>query len=671
MYKKRISTFRFSIFLLSTLTSCATQKVKIDLTDVTIPSEHLSVSERGTLIHQKIKYFSELKESTEGEAQEKLNTALSLGYLYWHNKKFPESRHYFSFILPHHEYPFRDYALFYLGQIALKEKNCSLATTYHETLEKEFQESSVVPRFKDILDKECKALLVEMPKAQKALKRFQTISLFDEAMIYFDTRDYPKSILSFQTYLTKAPKNDPKVEEALTTLAIIHKRLGDDLNYEKTLWKLARLNVENPKKFPYNPKWLYEVSKFYWNKEKILAAKKYFLKLAQYREHKYVGQSFFVLAKLAAEEKKFERAATYLDKALEYPLFATKKDEIHYLKAWYLYKAGQWDQAIEAFHEFISDYKESDYLSTVKYWLAKTYDKKGDHSSANKFYESLIEENPYSYYGIRSLGRLQRKPLTKDIGKIESFRISKNYLRLLHPQLFERGQKLINLGLSDDGSQELALSASFDDIFKTHWKFQYYFSSLFQQGGDFVSSFVILNQLQKEYLEDMPDQFLYLLYPRRFWNIIETYSKKFKIDPYLALSVMRQESAFDLNAISGADAYGLMQMTPTMAREMGRRLNIPLKDPKDLLDPKTNIRYCTYYLSDLLKRKKGNWVLALSIYNANDAAVQKWVSHLWGDDIEAFIEDIPYQETRNYVKLILRNYTNYRWLYSGEYVVIP
>lgn len=671
MYKKRISTLQFSIFLLTFLASCAIQKVKIDLTNPPLPIEHLSSQERETLIQQKITYFSEIKSTPESNLEEKLNTALTLGFLYWQNKKPAQSRHYLSFILPYSSYTFRDYAYFYLGQIALEEKNCSLAAVYHETLEKEFQESPVLPRFSDLIDKECKALFVEIPQAAKELTRFQTMSLFDEAMIYFDKREYPNAILKFKSFLMKSPKDAPKIEEALVTLSTIYKRSGDDINFEKTLWKLARMNPQDLKKFPYNPKWLYEVSKFYWNKEKILAAKKYVLKLAQWPDHKYLGQSFFILAKLAADEKKFEKAASYLNKASDYPLVTTRRDEIEYLKGWYFYKANKLSEAIRTFNDFISDYDESDYLNTVKYWLARLYEKKGDSALAKPLYEILIKDNPYSYYAVRSFNRLQKKPLVKNISQVETMQFSKNYLRLLKPHIFDRAQKLLQLGLGEDGSQELALSASFEDVFKANWKFQYYLSSLFQTGGDYVSSFVILGQLQKEYLDDLPDQFLYLLYPRRYWSIIETYSKKFHVDPYLVLSIMRQESAFDLNAISGADAYGLMQMTPTVAREMGRRMKIPLKDPKDLLDPKTNIQYCTYYLSDILKRKKGNWVLALAIYNSNDAAVQKWVSNLWGEDMEAFIEEIPYQETRNYVKLILRNYTQYKWLYTGEYVAYP
>ncbi|MBI3016972.1 MAG: hypothetical protein HYY62_03115 [Deltaproteobacteria bacterium] len=63
--------------------------------------------------------------------------------------------------------------------------------------------------------------------------------------------------------------------------------------------------------------------------------------------------------------------------------------------------------------------------------------------------------------------------------------------------------------------------------------------------------------------------------------------------------------------------------------------------------------------------------MALASYNSNVEVVKKWVNRLWSSDIEEFIEEIPYRETRNYVKLILRNYTNHIFLYEGRFKVFP
>jgi len=134
---------------------------------------------------------------------------------------------------------------------------------------------------------------------------------------------------------------------------------------------------------------------------------------------------------------------------------------------------------------------------------------------------------------------------------------------------------------------------------------------------------------------------------------------------------MRQESAFDPEAISPADAFGLLQITPFMAKAMGKKLGRPLTSKSELLDPDTNLFYSTYYISELLKKYKGNLILALATYNANDRAVRKWVRRYGVPDHEEFIEEIPYAETRNYVKLILRNYTNNIFVHEGRFQIYP
>ena len=660
--------YRIFIFLtFFLLTSCATQTVRIEIDTEKINLDTLPSSKLQTEIIQKTKHYLETQDS---QSFEKKNLALMLGYLFYQAKDFPKAISYFTLLVDAKDYPFRDYAFLYLGRMALDEKKCILASSYQKNLEEHYAQTSALQKLTDLITQECRPAPAPLPRSKKERRAKVKQNLFEEASLAFEDKNYKYAIAQFKKYLTKTFREDPQAEEALQKLSIMYKRLGRDEEHLKTLWGLARLKKEDPH-FPYDSKWLYEVVKRYWNKEEILIAKKYLLKLISWPNHRYVSSCYYILAKISAEEKNYPKVLEYLSKAQEYPLDSSLIEEISFLKGWYARKTKNLAQAIEEFESFKDRFPKSDFFMPANYWLARCYETMGEKKSAQDLYEEIVEKNPYSYYAIRSRNRLKQTVKPLKFSSLESFSYKKNALQRVNPNFFSRGESLIHLGLGLDGAYELKQAASLKILFNTSWKFQYYMASLFHLAGDHISAFIILNELQNSNLEDLPLEHLLILYPKRYWSLIEEASKRFGVDPYLVLSVMRQESAFDPQAISPADAYGLLQMTPAMANHIGKLLNTPLKSKEDLLLPEKNLLYCVYHLSELLKKFNGNLVLALASYNANAQVVKKWVSRLWSSDIEEFIEEIPYRETRNYVKLILRNYTNHLLIYEEKFQPFP
>ena len=636
-----------------------TEKINLD----TLPSSKLQ-----TEIAQKTKHYDAIPNP---QSLEKKNMALMLGYLHYQAKDFSKAITILTPLAGIQDYPLREYAIFYLGRIALDEKKCILASSYQKKLEEQFPETSVLQRLTDLIIEKCRPAPAPLPRSKKERRARVKQDIFEEALLSFEDKDYRQSIAQFKKYLTKTAREDPKAKEALQKLSIMYKRLGNDEEHLKALWGLAKLKKEDPKFFPYDPKWLYEVAKRYWNQEEILVAKKYLLKLIAWPNHRYVGQCLYILAKISAEEKNYSKVLEYLTKAQEYPLDPTLVEEISFLKGWYARKTQNCAKAIEEFEAFKDNFLKSDFFTPASYWLARCHEAIGEKKTAQEFYQEIIEKNPYSYYAIRSRVRLKDNVKPLKFSSNTSFTYKKNALQVVNPKYFLKGEHLTHLGLGMDGAYELKQAASFKTLFNMSWKFQYYMASLFHLGGDHISTFIILNELQNSNLEDLPLEHLLILYPKRYWSLIETYAKRFGVDPYLVLSIMRQESAFDSQAISPADAYGLLQITPAMAQHMGKNMNIPLKSKEDLLLPETNLLYCVFYISELLKKFDGDLVLALASYNSNVEVVKKWINRLWSSDIEEFIEEIPYRETRNYVKLILRNYTNHLLIYEGQFKPFP
>ena len=161
--------------------------------------------------------------------------------------------------------------------------------------------------------------------------------------------------------------------------------------------------------------------------------------------------------------------------------------------------------------------------------------------------------------------------------------------------------------------------------------------------------------------------------PEIFIEEISSESKRTKISKQLILSLIKQESSFQIDVKSTAGALGLMQLMPVTAKEIAGDLKIKISDNTDLLKPNINIRIGTYYLNRRLRFLNENVPMALAAYNAGIGNLRSWlrarhdldnleknmsfepVSELW-------LDELPWFETSNYVKAILRNYLVYKLL---------
>lgn len=160
------------------------------------------------------------------------------------------------------------------------------------------------------------------------------------------------------------------------------------------------------------------------------------------------------------------------------------------------------------------------------------------------------------------------------------------------------------------------------------------------------------------------------LYPLPYWANISTEASKRGMNPWLVASLIRQESAFNSRARSWANAIGLMQMIPPVAEEEAKILGLPNFDVENLYDPPTAIQVGSNHLSRLLKTFEDSWVCSIAAYNAGSPPVAKWIGYYLNDMPLTYVERIPFLETRNYVRAILRNYINYHRVYGDADIQI-
>jgi soluble lytic murein transglycosylase len=161
--------------------------------------------------------------------------------------------------------------------------------------------------------------------------------------------------------------------------------------------------------------------------------------------------------------------------------------------------------------------------------------------------------------------------------------------------------------------------------------------------------------------------YLRRVYPIHYKDIITQCSLKHDVDPFLITAVVRVESRFRPEAVSAKGAMGLMQVMPDTGNWIARELGIQGFDTEILYDPATNLDLGTWYLAFLLRECNGDLVCALAAYNAGRGNVSKWIQEKRWNGTEEDLDSIPFPETRDYVKKVLRLYNKYHEVYRGRW----
>ena len=157
-----------------------------------------------------------------------------------------------------------------------------------------------------------------------------------------------------------------------------------------------------------------------------------------------------------------------------------------------------------------------------------------------------------------------------------------------------------------------------------------------------------------------------IFYPITYSEYVHKYSNEYNIDEYLIYACIKAESNFNEEVESNKGAKGLMQLMPSTAKEVAQGMNLQIED-KDIINPETNIKLGTKYISKLAS-KNNSIELALAAYNAGSGKVDSWIADGTLKPDGSDIENIPFKETNNYVRKILKDYKIYKKLYDSSYV---
>lgn len=194
---------------------------------------------------------------------------------------------------------------------------------------------------------------------------------------------------------------------------------------------------------------------------------------------------------------------------------------------------------------------------------------------------------------------------------------------------------------------------------------------LYARSQNYTAMFNRLSELDGSIRKTVLEENMRIIFPNPYRESVELSASRFGISTEFIYSIMRQESSFNAQARSQMDAFGLMQLLPEVAKSTANMNSIDYSNPDDLFKPHIDLPLGSAHLRELSDKYSGEIILAIASYNASEKAIANWLATRFRGDTFEFIEDIPYDETRDYVKLVLRNLINYKILNSNDNELSP
>ena len=384
-------------------------------------------------------------------------------------------------------------------------------------------------------------------------------------------------------------------------------------------------------------------------------------------QSQWLAEALFSSGNMYLLRKEYARAAEYYAYLGDH--FPTNRNgsAAHWRAGWLNYRLGNYKDAARIFEEQIKKFAGTPETASALYWRGRLYETQ-DHDTAKAAanYRTIVRVYQHFFYAqmarqrLAALGsagtEIASAPDLEQIKTPEIPTLSESFPED-SPHL-AKAKLLANAGLNEYLAREIAAdpdSGSWSALAE---------AQIYASYGEAYRALRALKRAlpgaASASIESIPLPYWRILFPEPYWSIIKAESAKNNVDPYLVASLIRQESEFNPSVISYANAWGLMQLLPSVGRSLAKQEGLTHFQTFQLLDPETNIRLGTRYLKQTLDKFGGVPEYALAAYNAGDSRVLDWQSAGPYSGMDEFVESIPFTQTREYVQAILRNIEIYR-----------
>lgn len=368
-----------------------------------------------------------------------------------------------------------------------------------------------------------------------------------------------------------------------------------------------------------------------------------------------LAELYYLEGRIQEESQNYTEAVQGYDLALsdiqKYKLASTSfgTERLMWLKSWILYKQKNFAEAeksLQTLSEATNDLSEK---SRALFYRARSLKFLMRETEAKALLEQVAQMDFFGYYGLVSYRELGKKlPALSGLKSTNSLKFDLNlkalaendrriFIDLIKYREFNLAEKAIGLmSKAKDDEVNMALY-------------------LAQKSQIYMPVFRQFARLGNNEKLDLFIAYPDLIFPKPYQDQVNEMSSKTKLPSSLIYSIMKQESAFNERARSSADAFGLMQVIPGLAKQLSRKFEVPYRHQVDLFDPAINIQLGSYELMEQVRKQNGQLTYVAAAYNAGPNALSNWLKNRKRDDVLEFIEEIPYDETKTYVKLIARN----------------
>jgi soluble lytic murein transglycosylase len=388
------------------------------------------------------------------------------------------------------------------------------------------------------------------------------------------------------------------------------------------------------------------------------AGKQTFVAAAQrFPDHPVAARALFMLADFAHDAQQLETANQYYRRTIAAGP-GSEQAGISYMRlATSAFTRGDAAEAARILEEYRTAFPGGARNQQANYWAGRAYEQLGEKEKAAERWNEAKSRDPYTSYGVLAAKRLESQlfaELTPDpvTPATSTDAVKAALLRL---------ELLDSIGWSEAAAFEQQRIRRF---FDTDTMALYALAEGLSTRGRALSGVALGRELGQA--AAMSQRLLKILYPLPYQDLIIPEARRYGIDPFFMAALIRQESSFNPRATSVAGAMGLMQVMPSTGRQLARPLGIRGFTSAMLHQPDINVRIGAKHLADAIAEWKGRSDYVLAAYNAGSTRVARWRHFPESRDPELFMERIPFDETRDYVRVVQLNARIYGALYGSD-----
>lgn len=449
--------------------------------------------------------------------------------------------------------------------------------------------------------------------------------------------------------------------------------LGDSLRYNpgQGLAAIESLEALVAQDCPDNlhARALYWIGKLAFSARDADRSRNAFLQLAKkFPDNRLADDAIYSLWQQSVKTGDAAAAKTYESKLLALAK-GDMKNQFVFDRAWPDFERGAYDKAAKTFALAADGGPTPDEsLPRILYWQARSLQKLGGKNAAKAkaLYKRLITESPFSYYAVLAASRI-KIPL-----KVPPLPVMGGDTPSDGDDFFATIDALNAAGFYDEASHVMDFAMhTHPEWIATHEEFiarKYMECHNYRKALDMASEH--FNSGVYGPTTGSNDPMFTAFYPRAYAHQTAAGYARTGLPRGAIEGIMREESLFQRNARSWVGATGLMQLMPTTAQMLKRKLS-DVGDLNDLTDPRNNILLGSTYLSDMRQFFNGQLPFAIMAYNAGPGNVKKWLARMSNKELDEFVENVPLSETQGYVKRVLRSMQVYGAFYKEPFFNKP